>query len=178
VRSFAVPSSVFLGGLVALLACSGAEKQDVLSDQVGKATTSSTTSSTSSGSSGSTGTSGTSSTTSSGTAPPGECTQEEEDNDVPGQANDFVGAICGTLLENDDKTDFVRFEIPAGTTSTSISYTGSVRLRFTGPGAVDRELRPGEALELNVGTWLVQVRPEGGTNGSDSLPWQLNVSFE
>lgn len=182
VRSFAVPSLVLLGGLVALLACSGADKQAVLSSEIGTSTSSGNGSSSGNTTSGSTGASGSTTSTSSSSGDPippdpGNCAQEEEDNDVPGAANDFIGSICGTLLLDNDTIDYLTFDVPVTATSTSFGYDGNVRVFLSGPGTEDREIRTREDLPpLLPGSWRVRIQPERGRK--ERIDWMVRATAE
>lgn len=180
-RRFAVPSAVLTAALAALLACSGAEPQDVLSSQIGNATSSGASGQASSGTSGTSGTSsggtsGTSGTTSGAPPPPSGCMQETEDNDSRLAANEFSGAICGHLGEDDnDDEDHLTFTIPPGARSTSFGFEGNVRVYLSGPGAEELEYRPGRDLNLRPGTWFVRLEIRGN-NGGQRVEWRVFVT--
>ncbi|MCW5817258.1 MAG: hypothetical protein KIT84_40045 [Labilithrix sp.] len=179
-RRFAVPSAVLLGALATLLACSGAEQQDVLSSQIGSSASGSGGSTTST--SGSSGATSSTSTSTSGTSgdPPGRCAaDEQEDNDTPLTANEFTSSICGHLgeFDNDDR-DYLTFTIPLTATRTSFGFEGNVRVYLSGPGAIDREYRPDrDEIQLLPGRWQVRLEMRGGGNNGRRVEWRVFYSY-
>lgn len=155
-----------------LVACSGAEAQDVLSG----AASSSGTSGTTPGSSGSTSSGGTSGTTSGGTAKvPGDCVQEQEPNDTRATANVLAPARCGTLNQQDQK-DLLTFQLQPSSKTMSINFSGRIRLKVEIPGKDTVELTPDSAgLVPFVRGAKYMIEVTALTSSSTDVPWRVAI---
>jgi hypothetical protein len=183
--------TIILLGIVA--ACSGAQEQDVLSDQIGNATTSSggtgssgdtTSGATSSGTSGQTTSSGGPGTSSGGTtsgAPTGGCVVEKDDSN---EKSPIVITSCakGTLHIPLDEEDWVQFDRPSN---------ASLHAKWSGPIAVTFWDTRGQSYDLQhlpgkPGTYAVQLQydfksyPLSGDQiaKGPTFDWSFEIAFQ
>ena len=158
----------YLGlALLFLVACSGAENQDVLG---GSSTASGGTSSGSSG--GSSGSSG-----SSGTPQPIDttnCTPEQEKNDGREAANVIDKSRCGELTLN-DQVDFMVFRLKPTTKEMKLTFKGGVRLKIEIEGRDAIELTPTSNVSVPFvmgKAYYIEVR---AIEKQASTPWRIDV---
>jgi hypothetical protein len=155
-----------------VVACAGAENQDVLVK--GAASSSgNTTPGTSSGSSGKTSSGGTSSSGSSG-----DCPGEEEPNDHREEATKLAPLLCGTV-SGQDKRDFVTFSLKESTQSMSIRFDGSVRLKVEIDGYSVATLTPQNAgaVPFVMGA-IYMIEIESLTGSDNPVDWRIEVIEE
>jgi hypothetical protein len=177
-------------GIVA--ACSGAQEQDVLSNQIGSATTSSggtgssgntTSGGTSSGTSGQT-TSGEPGTSSGGTtsgAPTGGCVVEKDDST---DKSPIVITSCakGTLKIPLDEEDWVEFDRPSNA-SLHAKWSGPVSVTFWDARGQSYDL---QHLPGKPGTYSVQLQydfrnyPLSGDQiaKGPTFDWSFEIAFQ
>lgn len=156
--------------LLGLCACSGADKQDVLGDSTGAASTTTPTS---------TATTTPTSTTTSTTAPVPSAPftncgdTEKEPNDDAAHANQLNGSICGTIASATD-SDFVTFKLKGGTKKMSLKFDGKVTLKIT-VGTQTVTLGNGQNPEIpfsKTDRYVIQVQ---GIDKSAMPTWRVEV---
>lgn len=172
--------------------CSGAKDQDVLSNDVGGATTNSSSSGTTTSggttsggtTSGGTTSGGTTSggTTSGGTTSGGTdgCTQEDGDSTQDNPIN-FNGCVSGTLTVPGDEEDWASFEMPKNN-GMSLNFSGPVALAFYNSEGRQFNLKN---IPNNEGQYFIQIQydfdknpiPQNPKNPL-SAPWQVTLSFK
>jgi hypothetical protein len=154
----------YFGLALLLVACSGAEKQDVL------------------GSSSSSGTTASGGTTSGGTTSGGggptidttNCTSEQEKNDGREAANVIERSRCGELTLN-DQVDFMVFRLKASTKEMKLTFKGLVRLKIEIEGRDAIELTPTSnvAVPFVMGkAYYIEVR---ALEKQASTPWRIDI---
>lgn len=168
-------------------ACSGAQEQDVLSTQIGPASTSGSNTSGSNGNTASSG--GTSGQTSGGTSTsgattsgdPGGCATEQEDSNEKNQLT-ITSCAKGTLSVPRDEEDWLTFERPKNT-NFSANWSGPLSVTFW-----DERGNPYDIKHLpnREGTYSVQLQydfksnPLSGDQIKQGLtfPWTFSISFQ
>jgi hypothetical protein len=173
------------------IGCGGATDQDVLSTTIGSSGTTQSSGTSGTGTSGTSGigtssgqtsgqtssgqTSGTNGS-SSGKPPPG-CTEEQEDNDNPAEANQFIQpCMVGTLGDNNDSEDYFYFDITTQTTyNLNASSSGKIALQIKSPLAADFHDFIGNE-KLIPGRWYLRVVK--GTTSGKSIDYQINLTIK
>jgi len=160
---------VAFASMCSLLACGGAESQDVLTASTA------TSGGGSSGAAGSSGTSGTSGTPSTSGTLPSDCPREDEPNDDAADANELDPVRCGTVSASDE-VDFLTFKLKSSTKSLALTFTGRVRLRVTVKGQDAIEITPEKPLPVPFvrgEEYTVQVTRL--TEGTSEEPWRVTL---
>jgi hypothetical protein len=152
-----------------LLACSGAETQDVLATNVNGSSSGITSSSSGSGSS-----SGVSSSSGATSGNPAGCTPEEEPNDNRNQANSLEPGRCGSLGRSDSK-EFLTFRLKPTTKEMSLKFGGRVRLKVEVDGrTIDLTPdRAGVVPFIMDATYVIEVTRLA--DGASDVPWSVEV---
>jgi hypothetical protein len=150
--------------LLALCACSGAEKQDVLGSSSSSGTASGGT---------------TSGGTTSGGAGPAidttNCTPEQEKNDGREAANIIEGSRCGELTLS-DQVDFMVFRLKPSTKEMKLNFKGGVRLKIEIEGRDSIELTPTSNVSVPFvqgKAYYIEVR---ALEKQSSTPWRIDIT--
>jgi len=168
-----------------ILACGGADPQDVLGPTA--TPTPSSTATASGGTSGSSGSSGTSGSSGSNDIPDvpavdagrPACVDEREPNNGRDEANPLAVATCG-VLKPESEADWLTFMLPTTATSLQIVFDGKVTLKV--------EIEDGPTVTLGSGTtvkvpvakgrrYWVEIKSADGTK-ADTVPWRVDLVVE
>lgn len=178
-RYLASRLSIMCVSCALVVACSGAETQDVVSGAASSGGTSGTSpnTNTSSGSPPTTGDASPDTTSGgpSGSGDSGACAGESEPNDSPGTANTLAPKLCGNVSKDDPK-DFVTFSLKPTTKHMSIHFGGSVRLRVAINGDYVATITLQNADPVNVvpnAVYTIEIEAVGPSNRS--VDWTLEL---
>ncbi len=174
----ATTASTAILALILVVACGGADKQDVLDEAPGATSGTSSTSTSSSSSTGGASSSGASSTggiDAGGTSSGGpSCDREKEPNDNQGSANTLVTSLCGTITSAGD-VDFLTFTLPSSAKGVNLGFSGSVVLRVSVDGANAVTLKAGSTQPIPFvkgRPYLVEIRAEAKAD------WKVTLNIQ
>lgn len=174
-------------GMVAI-ACGGASDQDVLSASSTSSSSSSSGATASSSSGATASSSGTTSGSSSGTTTldsgtkdasvVGPCKPETEINNEPGAADEIAaGSTCGTLNPTSE-LDYLTFELPPGTNTMDLTFSGNIRLRIFVEGENPVELNPSSNPPVPFVTGKPYLLRVSSFTSGNRIDWRVNLDYK
>jgi hypothetical protein len=155
-----------------LVACSGADEQDVLAPPGGAASGTPSAGGAQTGGAPPTANGGGGGGGGGGGA--GSCPRENEKNDDAKSANELRTSICGELAPVSE-SDWLTFELDESVRSMRLTFEGDIRMRVSLEGRQPVEINPASYPEVPFVTgrpYLIEVR---AFTGSGAIPYRVNL---